>query len=158
PRSVEKIVNVGVQGPSIQTFENMEKSPARPLWAPNEGYDGLMSSLCAFFGNFKYLESCVHFLSQANLKPVDSVGKSASGKNHPEEGGCIIQTSVSKLRCLRATEAEYLETRYENLWLHTMRHYFLMPSDPKNNDYLPVKLTRARPDPRTIYDIAYLAH
>jgi hypothetical protein len=83
---------------------------------------------------------------------------SASGENHPEAGMGIIQTSESTFRWLRATEAECLEAGYQQLWLYAMRHYPLMPPDPKNTDDLMAKPTRANPDPRVIYDMAHLAH
>lgn len=74
---------------------------------------------------------------------------SASGEDNPEEWRCIIQTSESEsvFRCLRATEAECLETGYQQLWLYAMRHYPPVPPDPKNNDHLLAKPTRAKPDP-----------
>ncbi|KAJ5974842.1 hypothetical protein N7481_008549 [Penicillium waksmanii] len=83
---------------------------------------------------------------------------SESEEDHREKGKCIIQTSESTFRRLRATEAECLQTGYQQVWLYAMRYYPLMPPDPKNTDDLLAKPTRAKPDPRAIYDMAHLAH
>jgi hypothetical protein len=152
---------------SGQVFAEFNVDERSAIWARMKGYDGLIPSLHTFFEDFKYLESCVHclrrLLSWSHRSVKESMSAmfdpdSASGENHPEAGMCIIQTSESTFRLLHATEAECLEAGYQQLWLYAMRHYPLMPPDPKNTDDLMAKPTRASPDPRVIYDMAHLAH
>lgn len=69
----------------------------------------------------------------------------------------MIQTSESTFRRQPATDIERLETAYLQVQLYLIRHYPLMPPDPKNNNELLAKLARAKPDKRIIFEIAELA-
>jgi hypothetical protein len=69
-----------------------------------KGYNSLIPSLHTFFKDFKYLESCVHYLRQlwsllyllvkesiSTIFDLDIV----SGENRLEARMCVIQTSES---------------------------------------------------------------
>lgn len=75
-----------------------------------------------------------------------------------EGGGGLIQTSKSTFRSERASDAEHLDKGYLQVWLYAMRHYPLMPPDPKKDDDLLAKPARAKADARVIYEMAELAH
>ena len=53
---------------------------------------------------------------------------------------------------------EHLETGYLQVWLYAMRHYPLMPPDPKKDDDLLVKPAHAKANARVIYEMAELTH
>lgn len=73
------------------------------------------------------------------------------------EEDCLIQTSESTVRHQRADNIERLDLGYRQIWLYAMRHYPLMPPDPKNDDNLLAKPNRAKADERAVYDMAKLA-
>jgi hypothetical protein len=148
-------------------FAEFSADERNAIWAKMKDFDGLIPSLYTFFEDFKYLESCAHCLKRLLGPSPRSVREamssifdpdSESGENHREKGKCIIQTSESTFRRLHASETECFETGYQQLWLYAMRHYPLMPPDPKNSDDLLAKPTCAKPDPRAIFDMAHLAH
>jgi hypothetical protein len=152
---------------SGHVFAEFSADERNAIWAKMKDFDGLIPSLYTFFEDFKYLESCSHCLKRLLSPSPRSVREamssifdpdSESEDDHREKGECIIQTSESTFRRLHATETECLETGYQQLWLYAMRHYPLMPPDPKNSDGLLANPTRAKPDPRAIYDMAHLAH
>ena len=74
-----------------------------------------------------------------------------------ETGECPIQTSESTFRYQHATNLERLEMGYLQVWLYTMRHYPLMPPDPKKENDLLAKPVRAKANKRAIYEKAELA-
>ena len=74
-----------------------------------------------------------------------------------ETGECPIQTSESMFQYQHATDLECLEMGYLQVWLYTMRHYPLMPPDPKKENDLLAKPVRAKADERAIYEMAELA-
>ncbi|ODM19123.1 hypothetical protein SI65_05740 [Aspergillus cristatus] len=74
------------------------------------------------------------------------------------EAESVIQTSESMFRRQRATDLGRLETGYLQVWLYTMRHYPLMPPDPKKDDDLLAKPACAKADERVIFEMAELAH
>lgn len=47
---------------------------------------------------------------------------------------CVIQASESTFQRQCATDMERLDMGYLQVWLYTMRHYPLMPPDPKKDD------------------------
>ncbi|KAL2814181.1 hypothetical protein BJX63DRAFT_431581 [Aspergillus granulosus] len=69
----------------------------------------------------------------------------------------VVQTSESTFRCEQSANADGLENGYLQIWLYAMRHYPLMPPDPKKDDDLLAKSTRAKADERAIYEMAKLA-
>ncbi|KAJ5974799.1 hypothetical protein N7481_008506 [Penicillium waksmanii] len=142
-----------LSGHVFAEFSGDERSA---IWIRMKDFDGLIPSLYTFFEDFKYLESCAHCLKRL-LGPSPPI-YSESEEDHREKGKCIIQTSESTFRHIRATEAECLETGYQQVWLYAMRYYPLMPPDPKNTNDLLAKPSRAKPDPRAIYDMAHFAH
>lgn len=73
-----------------------------------------------------------------------------------EGGGGLIQTSKSTFRSERASDAEHLDKGYLQVWLYAMRHYPLMPLDPKNDDDLLAKPEQGKADDRVIYEMAQL--
>ncbi|KAJ5976578.1 hypothetical protein N7481_010285 [Penicillium waksmanii] len=148
-------------------FAEFSADERNAICAKMKDFDGLIPSLYTFFEDFKYLESCAQCLKRLLGPSPRSVREGMSSifdpdsepeKDHREKGKCIIQTSKSTFRRLHAPETECLETGYQQLWLYAMRHYPLMPPDPKNSDDLLANPTRAKPDPRAIYDMAHLAH
>ncbi|RJE16775.1 hypothetical protein PHISCL_10888, partial [Aspergillus sclerotialis] len=74
-----------------------------------------------------------------------------------EEEDCLIQTSESTIRHHRTDNTERLDLGYRQIWLYAMRHYPLMPPDPKSDDDLLAKPNRTKADERAIYDMAELA-
>jgi hypothetical protein len=148
-------------------FAEFSADERNAIWAKRKDFDGLILPLYTFFEDFKYLESCSHCLKRLLGPPPRSMREamssifdpdSESEEDHREKGKCIIQTSESTFRRLHVSETECLETGYQQLWLYAMRHYPLMPPDPKNSDDLLANPTRAKPDPHAIYDMAHLAH
>lgn len=69
----------------------------------------------------------------------------------------VVQTSESTFRRQRATDVERLDLGYLQVWLYAMRHYPLMPPDPKKKGDLLAKPARPKADERTIYEMAELA-
>jgi hypothetical protein len=123
---------------SGHVFTGFSADERNAIWARMKDFDGLIPSLYTFFEDFKYLESCAHCLkrllgpSPRSLREAMSSmfdPDSESEGDHREKGKCIIQTSESTFRRLRATEAECLEAGYQQVWLYVMRHYPLMPPD-----------------------------
>ncbi|KAJ5569140.1 hypothetical protein N7450_011626 [Penicillium hetheringtonii] len=143
----------------------IQRGRAASHMCPDENVDGLIPSLYTFFEDFKYLESCVHCLKRLSGPLTRSVWETMSSLFDPnsaagedrERGQCLIQTSESTFRRLRATEADCLDLGYQQLWLYAMRHYPLMPPDPRSKDDLLAKPTGVKADPRVIYDMARLA-
>lgn len=74
-----------------------------------------------------------------------------------EVGERVIQTFKSTFRREPATDAERLDIVYLQVWLYAMRHYPLMPPQPKSDDDLFAKPSRAKADKRAIYEMAELA-
>lgn len=73
------------------------------------------------------------------------------------EAECVIQTSESTYQRQRATDVACLDMGYLQVWLYTMRHYPLMPPDPKKGDDLLAKPSCAKADESAIYEMAKLA-
>ncbi|KAJ6112292.1 hypothetical protein N7523_002114 [Penicillium sp. IBT 18751x] len=152
---------------SGQAFAEFGDEERRIIWSRMQNFDGLIPSLYTFFEDFKYLEACAHCVKRL-CGPIDiSIWRTMSsiflpsseeGTANPRALGCLIQTSESTFRRQPATDVERLETGYLQVWLYTMRHYTLMPPDPKSDDDLLAKSTRAKPDERAIYEMAELAH
>lgn len=124
-------------------------------------FDGLIPSLYTFFEDFKYLESCVHGVKRLFGPSIKSVWETMRSMLIPfsdsEVEESVIETSESTFRRQRATDVERLDTGYLQVWLYAMRHYPLMPPDPKNDDDLLAKPARAKADERAIYEMAELA-
>lgn len=148
-----------------QAFGEFSDEERRSIWTRMKDFDVLVPSLYTFFEDFKYLESCAHCVKRL-FGPSTSIWQSMSSMfvplsdsqdNHPEAGEGIIQTSESTFRRQQATDLERLKTGYLQVWLYAMRHYTLMPPDPKKEDDLLAKPARAKPDRRAIYEMAELA-
>ncbi|KAJ5142480.1 uncharacterized protein N7515_001267 [Penicillium bovifimosum] len=147
-----------------QAFGEFGDEERRSIWARLKDFDVLVPSLYTFFEDFKYLESCAHCVKRL-FGPSTSIWQSMSSMFVPQsdsEDGTgveesLIQTSESTFRHQRATDVERLETGYWQIWLYAMRHYTLMPPDPKKEDDLLAKSARAKPDQRAIYEMAELA-
>ncbi|KAJ5982692.1 hypothetical protein N7451_012792 [Penicillium sp. IBT 35674x] len=151
---------------SGQAFAEFSDEERRIIWARMQSFDGLIPSLYSFFEDFKYLESCAHCIKRLFGPSSSSVRETMSSMFIPclEEGllgsvaaDCIIQTSEVTVRRQPGTDMERLETAYLQVWLYTMRHYPLMPPDPKKDGELLAKAARAKPDERVIYEMAELA-
>ncbi|CAG8947720.1 unnamed protein product [Penicillium salamii] len=152
---------------SGQAFAEFSDEERRIIWSRVQSYGGLIPSLFTFFEDFKYLEACAHCIKRL-CGPINmSIWRTMSSIFIPpsEEGTAasgaadsLIQTSESTFRRQPATDMERLETGYLQIWLYAMRHYTLMPPDPKSDDELLAKSTRAKPDERAIYEMAELAH
>ncbi|KAJ5588730.1 hypothetical protein N7537_011408 [Penicillium hordei] len=152
---------------SGQAFAEFSDEERRIIWSRMQNFDGLIPSLYTFFEDFKYLETCAHCVKRL-CGPIDmSIWRTMSSIFIPpsEEGTAtsgavdsLIQTSESTFRRQQATDMERLETGYLQIWLYAMRHYTLMPPDPKSDDELLAKSTRSKPDERAIYEMAELAH
>lgn len=154
---------------SGQAFAEFSDEERRIIWSRMQDFDGLIPSLYTFFEDFKYLETCAHCVKRlcgpigiSIWQTMSSIfipsSCSAEGAVNPEVTESLIQTSESNFRRQPATDMERLESGYLQLWLYTMRHYTLMPPDPKRDDDLLAKSTRAKPDERAIYEMAELAH
>ncbi|GKZ39270.1 hypothetical protein AbraIFM66950_012193 [Aspergillus brasiliensis] len=113
------------------------------MWARMQRFDGLIPSLYTFFEDFKYLAQ-------------------STTMNHmfvaPPEGECLIQTSASSFRTTRVSPMEQFELGYRQVWLYTMRHYPLMPPDPKTDAKLFANSNRAEADEYTVCEMARLAY
>lgn len=151
---------------SGQAFPEFSEEERRIIWTRMQSFDGLIPSLYTFFEDFKYLESCAHCIKRLFSPSSSSVRETMSSMFIPslEEGllgsaaaECIIHTSESTVRRQPATDMERLETAYLQVWLYTMRHYPLMPPNPKKDCELLAKAARAKPDERAIYEMAELA-
>ncbi|KAJ5443130.1 hypothetical protein N7445_004243 [Penicillium cf. griseofulvum] len=151
---------------SGQAFAEFSDEERRIIWSRIQNFDGLIPSLYTFFEDFKYLEACAHCVKRL-CGPIDmSIWRTMSSIFPPSEEGTatsgaadsLIQTSESTFRRQPATDMERLETGYLQIWLYAMRHYTLMPPDPKSDDELLAKSSRAKPDERAIYEMAELAH
>ncbi|KAJ6018563.1 hypothetical protein N7522_002027 [Penicillium canescens] len=151
---------------SGQAFAEFSDEERRIIWSRMQNFDSMIPSLYTFFEDFKYLEACAHCVKRL-CGPIDmSIWRTMSSIFNPpsEEGTApsgaadsLIQTSESTFRRQPATDMERLETGYLQIWLYAMRHYTLMPPDPKSDDELLAKSTRAKPDERAIYEMAELA-
>ena len=146
---------------SGQAFAEFSDEERRTIWNRMKNFDGLIPSLYTFFEDFKYLESCVHCVKRLYGPSTKSVWEAMrsifvpSSDSGTEES--VIQTSECTFRRQRATDMERLETGYLQVWLYAMRHYPLMPPDPKKDDDLLAKPARAKADARVIYEMAELA-
>ncbi|KAL2812033.1 hypothetical protein BDW59DRAFT_155380 [Aspergillus cavernicola] len=142
-----------------QAFAKFSDEERRTIWSRMENFDGLVPSLYTFFEDFKYLESCAHCVRRLFGPSTDSVWATMSSMFIPssEEEESVVQTSESAFRRERATATEGLDKGYLQVWLYAMRHYPLMPPDPKKDDNLLAKPARAKADERAIYEMAELA-
>ncbi|RDH30832.1 hypothetical protein BDQ94DRAFT_180863 [Aspergillus welwitschiae] len=146
---------------SGQAFAEFSEEERRIIWSRMKDFDGLIPSLYTFFEDFKYLESCAHCVKRLFGPSTESVWETMRSMFIPssnlEGGECVIQTSESTFRHQWATDVKRLEMGYLQVWLYAMRHYPLMPSDPKKVDDLLAKPIRAKADERAIYEMAELA-
>lgn len=152
---------------SGQAFAEFSDEERRIIWSRMQNFDGLIPSLYTFFEDFKYLDACAHCTKRL-CGPIDmSTWRTMSSIFIPpsEEGAAtsgavdsLIQTSESTFRRQQLTDMERLETGYLQIWLYAMRHYTLMPPDPKSDDELLAKSTHSKPDERAICEMAELAH
>ncbi|KAL4891360.1 hypothetical protein BDV59DRAFT_68017 [Aspergillus ambiguus] len=141
-----------------QVFAGFDDEERRLIWNRMQGFDGLIPSLYTFFEDFKYLESCSRCVKRLTGPSTNSLWKSMSSIFIPSEGGeGVIQTSESTFRSERASDMGCLDKGYLQVWLYAMRHYPLMPPDPKNDDDLLAKPARGKADDRVIYEMAELA-
>ncbi|KAG2016787.1 hypothetical protein GB937_005988 [Aspergillus fischeri] len=144
-----------------QAFAEFTDEERRVIWNRLANFDGLVLSLYKFFEDFKYLESCAHCVKRLFGSSTESVWKTMSSIFVPYSGSEVeerlIQTSESTFRREAATDAECLDIGYLQIWLYAMRHYPLMPPDPKSDDELLAKSSRAIADKRAIYEMAELA-
>lgn len=144
-----------------QAFAEFSDEERRVIWNRLANFDGLVPSLYTFFEDFKYLESCAHCVKRLFGSSTESVWKAMSSIFVPYSGSEVeerlIQTSESTFRREAATDAERLDMGYLQIWLYAMRHYPLMPPDPKSDDELLAKPSRAIADKRAIYEMAELA-
>lgn len=147
---------------SGQAFAEFSDEDRRTIWNRMKNFDGLIPSLYTFFEDFKYLESCVHCVKRLYGPSTKSVWEAMRSIFVPfsdsDTEESVIQTSECTFRHQRATDMERLETGYLQVWLYAMRHYPLMPPDPKKDDDLLAKPARAKADARVIYEMAELAH
>jgi hypothetical protein len=146
-------------------FGEFNDEERQSIWACMKDFDGLIPSLYTFFEDFKYLESCAQCVKRlfgpsiSIWQTMSSIFVPGSNSNRSSEAGQgLIQTSESNFRRQQATDMARLETGYVQVWLYAMRHYPLMPPDPKNEDDLLARPTRAKPDQRAIFEMAELAH
>ncbi|KAJ5463444.1 hypothetical protein N7475_008388 [Penicillium sp. IBT 31633x] len=102
-----------------------------------QNFNSLILSLYTFFEDFKYLEAYTYYIKRLY-------------ENHKFN---IHSTLRRGNRDFRGSGFPYLDLR-----LYVIRHYTLMPPDPKSDNELLAKLTRAKPDKRAIYEIAKLAY
>lgn len=146
---------------SGQAFAEFSEEERRIIWNRLKDFDGLIPSLYTFFEDFKYLESCAHCVKRLFGPQTESVWQTMRSMFIPsldsEAEESFIQTSESTFRRQRATDVERLEMGYLQVWLYTMRHYPLMPPDPKKEDDLLAKPVRVKADERAIYEMAELA-
>ncbi|GAA87890.1 hypothetical protein AKAW_06004 [Aspergillus luchuensis IFO 4308] len=146
---------------SGQAFAQFSEEERGIIWSRMKNFDGLVPSLYTFFEDFKYLESCAHCVKRLFGPSAESVWETMRSMFIPssnlEGEECVIQTSESTFRRQRATDVERLNMGYLQVWLYAMRHYPLMPSDPKKVDDLLAKPIRAKADERAIYEMAELA-
>ncbi|KAF9883530.1 hypothetical protein FE257_003363 [Aspergillus nanangensis] len=141
-----------------EIFAEFNDGERRIIWDRMQSFDALIPSLYTFFEDFKYLESCSHCIKRLFGPLTSSVWQSMSSIFVPSEGGeSVIQTSESTFRSERVADTERLDKGYLQIWLYAMRHYPLMPPDPKNDDDLLAKPARGRADDRVIYEMAELA-
>jgi hypothetical protein len=144
-----------------QAFAEFSDEERRVIWNRLANFDGLVPSLYTFFEDFKYLESCAHCVKRLFGSSTESVWKTMSSIFVPYSGSEVeerlIQTSETAFRREAATDAERLDMGYLQIWLYAMRHYPLMPPDPKSDDELLAKSSRAIADKRAIYEMAELA-
>ncbi|KAL4889154.1 hypothetical protein BDV59DRAFT_205428 [Aspergillus ambiguus] len=142
-------------GQVLAGFNDQER---QIIWDNMQNFDGLIPSLYTFFEDFKYLESCSHCVKRLIGPSTNSVWQSMSSIFIPsEEGESVIQTSESTFRSERGSDRERLDKGYLQMWLYAMRHYPLMPPNPKNDDDLLAKPARGRADDRVIHEMAELA-
>ncbi|KAL3439931.1 hypothetical protein BJX65DRAFT_291353 [Aspergillus insuetus] len=142
-------------GQAFAEFSDEERSV---IWSRVENFDKLVPSLHTFFEDFKYLESCGHCVKRLFGPSTESVWKTMSSMFMPSsDEESVVQTSESTFRREQSANAEGLEKGYVQIWLYAMRHYPLMPPDPKKDDDLLAKPTRAKADERAIYEMAELA-
>jgi hypothetical protein len=142
-------------GQAFAEFSDEERSV---IWSRVENLDKLVPSLHTFFEDFKYLESCGHCVKWLFGPSTESVWKTMSSMFIPSsDEESVVQTSEPTFRREQSANAEGLEKEYLQIWLYAMRHYPLMPPDPKKDDDLLAKPTRAKADERAIYEMAELA-
>lgn len=142
-----------------QAFAEFSDEERRTIWSRLESFDGLVPSLYTFFEDFKYLESCAHCVRRLFGPSTDSVWETMSSMFIPSsDEASVVQTCESAFRRERAAATEGLDKGYLQVWLYAMRHYPLMPPDPKKDDDLLAKPVRAKADERAIYEMAELAH
>ncbi|OJJ65612.1 hypothetical protein ASPBRDRAFT_92107, partial [Aspergillus brasiliensis CBS 101740] len=67
-------------------------------------------------------------------------------------------TSESSFRTTRVSPMEQFELGYRQVWLYAMRHYPLMPPDPKTDAKLFANSNRAKADEHTVCEMARLAY
>ncbi|KAL4801661.1 hypothetical protein BDV18DRAFT_164709 [Aspergillus unguis] len=145
---------------SGQAFAEFSEDERRAIWNRLKDFDGLIPSLYTFFEDFKYLECCAHCIKRLLSPSTESVWKTMSTMfvaSPDEEAMGLVQTSESTFRRERTTGAERLDRGYRQIWLYAMRHYPLMPPDPKIEDDLLAKPTRPRADERVVHEMAELA-
>ncbi|GLA67536.1 hypothetical protein AtubIFM54640_010855 [Aspergillus tubingensis] len=142
-----------------QVFAAFSEAERIGIWARMQRFDGLIPSLYTFFEDFKYLVSCAHCIKRL-LGHVK--GSIHTTMNHmfvaPPEGECLIQTSESSFRTARVSPMEQFELGYRQVWLYAMRHYPLMPPDPKTDAKLFANSNRAKADEHTVCEMARLAY
>ncbi|PTU22239.1 hypothetical protein P175DRAFT_0529274 [Aspergillus ochraceoroseus IBT 24754] len=142
-----------------QVFAAFSEAERIGIWARMQRFDGLIPSLYTFFEDFKYLVSYAHCIKRL-LGHVK--GSIHTTMNHmfvaPPEGECLIQTSDSSFRTARVSPMEQFELGYRQVWLYAMRHYPLMPPDPKTDAKLFANSNRAKADEHTVCKMARLAY
>lgn len=145
---------------SGQVFSVFGEAERTAIWARMERFDGLVPSLYTFFEDFKYIESCAHCIKRllGPLEgPVYATMKQMFVAPPETEGDCLIQTSESAFRRTRVSSIEQFELGYRQVWLYAMRHFPLMPPDPKADTKLQANSNRAKADEHTVHEMARLA-
>lgn len=145
---------------SGQVFASCTAVERTAIWARLERFDGLVPSLYTFFEDFKYLESCAHCIKRlfgASKGSIHATMKQMFVAPPDMRDNCLIQTSESTFRRARMDSAECFNLGYRQIWLSAMRHYHLMPPDPKSHDKLLAKPNCATADVRVVYEMAQLA-
>ncbi|PYH76418.1 hypothetical protein BO82DRAFT_426169 [Aspergillus uvarum CBS 121591] len=143
-----------------RAFAAVEEEERRAIWDRLKDTKRPVPSLYTFFEDFKYLESCAHCVKRLFGPSTDSIWKTMSFMFDPSDHSdsqSLIQTSESTFRSEHATDAVRLNKAYLQVWLYAMRHYPLMPQEPKQEDGLLAKQERFR-DERVIYEMAEFAH
>ncbi|RAH76682.1 hypothetical protein BO86DRAFT_383627 [Aspergillus japonicus CBS 114.51] len=154
-KSAQQVILTG------QVFPDFDEDRRTEIWDRLKGFKGLIPSLRTFFEDFKYLESCAYCLKRLvgpsevsihqALKQIFIVASDTTNDY-------LIQIAEYEYRKVHMVSAQQFNFAYCQLWLYAMRHYPLMPPDPKKQNHHLAKPKLAPADQHAIYNMAQLAH